>query len=274
MPLVVLTYPGHFFFTTLTIRSFLKYHATPDQIYIVADDLSPHAWPDYVGDCQQHYHEFGACVIGASRLETLQAYNKNGWIRQQIIKLCLDQLVNFETCFYTDGDIIFLNAVDPDCVPYSEPGQGNIGQLNQSYVSAMLDIANPGISVNNKSICVSNPAFRTLESRVLQQLRQAVETKTQQKFDLTHVNYQTQDTSSVSEWELIENFKLHKLGRHPNLVKYAPHDYTAVSQPLTFFKHQFLTCYGTDQTIGANWFASQGVTDLDRYWNKIEKISR
>jgi hypothetical protein len=273
-PLVVLTYPGHFLLTALTIKSYLKHHKKPSHISVVVDDLSFMAWPEYVQDCKNYYSQFEATVIPVSSNNIINKFAHNGWVRQQVIKLHLDLLVGFESWFFTDGDIVFLNTVDPATVPYSLPPFSEITNQQNIYVTRMLNIKNPGILVDEQQVCVSNPAFRTMSSKILQQLRATVEGNLGNPFDLTQEPLQHIDSIGVSEWELIENFKHHILQEPLNLIQYAPHDYTVPDSSLTFFKHQFITCYCTDSDIGKEWFEKNSITVPEHEWNHIQKISK
>jgi hypothetical protein len=273
-PLVVLTYPGHFLLTALTIKSHLKHHKDPLCILVVVDDLSFMAWPEYVQDCKSYYSQFGATVIPVSSNNLFNKFDHNSWIRQQVIKLHLDLLVGFESWFFTDGDIVFLNTVDPTTVPYSMPPFSEITNQQNMYVAQMLHIKNPGIVVNDRQVCVSNPAFRTMSSKILQQLRATIESNLGNSFDLIHEPFQHMDSINVSEWELIENFKHHILQEPLNLIQYAPNDYTAPENQLNCFKHRFITCYCTDSGIGKEWFEKNDITVLDHHWEHIQKINR
>ena len=257
MPLVVLTYPGHFLSTVLTIRSYLEYH-TPTEVVVVADDLSPYAWDSYLQDCQDLYW---TPVIPISQVNQPKEFN-NGWIRQQIAKLHLDQLVDLSNWFFTDGDIVFLHAVDPADTPYSIPDYSAISQQQHKYIQELLNISNPGIEVNNRLVCVSDPPFRSMSAQILKQLR-------------NHIGDRIQLTGAgMSEWELIENFRQHVLGESLKLVRYAPHNILNPDKKLDYFSHQFLTHYGTDRNLGKEYFVNQSVTVSDRIWQKIVNISK
>lgn len=273
-PLVVLTYPGHFFLTALTVKSYLKYHPTPCCIDILVDDVSLWTWPGYVEDCKEFYKQFGATVWPMSDHAVVKQFDGNGWIRQQMIKLHLDQILSHESFFFTDGDIVFLNPVEPESVPYSTPGSNYITKDNNCYVETLLGIPQAGIVVDNQQVCVSDPGFRTMHKQLLVKLRQHVEQQLDQAFDTIHKKFQYNNTPSVSEWELIENFKLRVLNQSLDLVKYAPHDQHAVKYTLDFFTHQFITCYCTDVGLGQPWLQAQGITGLNQYWHKIEKIHK
>lgn len=273
-PLVVLTYPGHFLLTAVTIKSYLQHHQTPSKILVIVDDLSYLTWPGYVDDCQTFYQQFRAQIVATSNNSILKNFIHNGWVRQQVIKLHLDLLHDFDSWFFSDGDIVFLNTVEPDTVPYSLPEFSEITRQQNLYVSQMLKLDRPGIILNNRQVCVSNPAFRTMNAKTLQDLRSTIEINLQNTFYKIQEPFQHMDSISVSEWELIENFKCHVLGKKLHLVQYAPHDYVAINSKLDFFKHQFITCYRTDSAIGRTWFESQGIDVLDRYWHRVEKIHK
>lgn len=255
MPLVVLTYPGHFLLTALTIRSYLEYH-TPTDVIIVADDLSPYAWDSYLKDCQDLYW---ATVIPLSQITETIKHN-NGWIRQQIAKLHLDQIIKADSWFFTDGDIVFLHPVDTTHIPYSVPYYGNTTQQQNEYVESMGVPSK--IQVDDQQVCVSNPPFRTMEAATLKELRNY----SGDRLNITG--------PGMSEWELIENFKQKIQHKELNLVRYAPHQLNDSTADLKYFKHQFLTCYSTDKELSREWFASQGVHTTDRLWQILSNIKR
>jgi hypothetical protein len=272
MPLVVLTYPGHFLLTILTIKSYLKYHI-PTEIIVVVDDISNQAWPSYLTDCQEFYNNFELTVTirpSSSILPIIQKFN-SGWIRQQLIKLHLDLIIEPTHWFFTDGDIIFLHSVDPNKLPYSLPlpveGQNN-------YIRAVLGIEQAGIFVNGIQVCVNDPAFRAMDKQTLIDLRNHVEQVHQKSISEIHFNYRKTSSIVVTEWELLESFKLYVQGHTPNLVRYAPHDLMNPPDNLNFFTHQFLTCYNTDQDFSRTWFSDQGITVLDNLWEILSNIKR
>lgn len=272
-PLVVLTYPGHFIFTTLTIKSYLKHHR-PSRIIVLIDDLSPLAWPNYGLDCKNLYGQFDVEILKASDFEIFKKFYKDGWVRQQIIKLYLDTVIDCNEFFFSDGDIVFLHQVDHDSVPYSEPIPTLVTESNNAYVSDLLGIDNPGFFINEKQICVSNPAFRNIKSEWLPDLRSRAEQHIKTSFDDYHVALQYGNAFVMSEWELIENFKYHNLGMQLNLVKYAPNDFFYINHNLDFFDHRFITCYCTDAGVGQQWFLEQEIEEVDKYWHLIKDIHK
>ena len=270
---VILTYPGHYLLTALTIKSYLKYHNTTDFI-VVADDISQQAWPTYINDCQELYSSLTTSVkiIPASTIPEAHEFSGIGWVRQQIIKLHLDQIIDQDTWFFTDGDIVFLHTVDPTEIPYSVPYYNDTTRQQNEYVKLLLG-QDSTIQVDGQQVCVSNPAFRTMEKTVLQQLRAHVEQLHQTSLVKIHQQFLS-NSMGVSEWELIENFKQHVLGKQLKLIKYAPHDISDINADLNFFTHQFLTCYNADKDFGREWFADQSIDVSDKVWQILSNINR
>lgn len=265
MPLVVLTYPGHFLLTSLTIQSYLKFH-TPTSITVIADDLSDLAWPGYLDDCKQQY----VCkIIPLSAIEPAQAFHANPWIRQQIIKLHLDQVLPYDSWFFTDGDVEYCFPAPCNSTPYSIT-QGGPEQVKQNaYVAEMLGIDNPGIyaehphmdwqpGTRRHQVCVSNPPFRTMDSVVLQKLRAHIE----QLHGQSVVQLHQRTAHLVSEWELIANFQTHTLKENINLVYYPT---VPMHKPYTTLLKQSNycgTCYQGDLEFDSVWWQQKGIQDI------------
>lgn len=276
MPLVVLTYPGHFLLTALTIRSYLEHH-TPTEIIVVADDLSPYAWPTYLKDCQDLYW---APVIPVSQIPAAKEFG-NGWIRQQIAKLHLDQILDVDTWFFTDGDVEYCCTAPINTIPYVITRGGPMQDQQNNYVAKMLGIASPvGIyaehphmnwdpTTQRHQVCVSNPPFRTMTSSTLRQLRNHIETL--HNTGIIELHQKLNSECSVSEWELIASFQLHVLKEDIPVVYYptvpirddrgSPFDYCA-------------TCYDTDKAYDRDWWKSKGVGVSDRIWQEVVNISK
>jgi len=273
-PVVILTYPGHYLLTALTIKSYLKYHR-PTNFIVVADDLSLHAWDNYVHDCKKLYQSLipTDCQIQPSSNIIPASQFKSGWVRQQIIKLHLDQVVDFDSWFFTDGDIVFLHSVESTDIPYTTP-DSCVNTSQDQYVTKVLGIANPGIRVNNQRVAVDDPAFRTMTRLVLQGIRQHVQLHHQKSLSELHLEYEAKNSIEISEWQLIENYKQRILGQELKLVKYAPHNLLSVPERLDFFSHQFLTYYGTDANLGRDFFNNYNVTVSDQLWQILSNIQR
>jgi hypothetical protein len=277
-PLVVLTYPGHFMLTALTIQSYLKHH-NPQDILVVVDDISSHAWPEYVDDCKNFYKQK---IITASSLDFLKK-ESSGWIRQQLLKLHLDQLTGLSSWFFTDGDIVFRYPAPMKVIPYSIVRGELVREKQNNFVKHMLGLDTVGICAQNSDIdweptntaqvCVSNPPFRSMTAQDLEALRNYVETLHNQSFVDVWTRCTTRFDCLASEWELLENFKTH-VQQQPSHLTYYPtcpkdHVKTKQSGP-DFCEHHFMS----DASFGRDELAKLNIEVTDQIWQHLEKISK
>ena len=268
LPLVVLTYPGHFFLTAVTIQSYFE-HNPQSPVTIIADDLSSLTWPEYLEDCTKTYN---CKVIPVSKLDVAHEFADH-WIRQQIVKLHLDQLLDLESWFFSDGDIRYHFPAPNNSTPFSIVK--NINQNQNSYVSHILNIESAGIytehpdmdwvpGTTHHQVCVSNPPFRTMQANTLVQLRNYVET--QHSVSLAQLHKQLDQSLSMSEWELIANFQQHILAQDINLIYYPT--VPIEQEPDPNQNPCCGTCYSNDQAVGRSWFETQNITVSDDIWTK------
>lgn len=281
--------------TALTIRSYFS-HAEAVPVTIIADDISRYAWPDYISDCTSFYADLAdlITVIPMSSLPEAQFYNQsqNGWLRQQLVKLYLDRIIDYPTCFFTDGDMQFQFRPPRDSVPFTitNSPQDTVRARQNAYVSQMLQIPNPGIVVTHPhmdfapncraQVCVSNPPFRTMRAQTLQQLRQHIWDLRGQTIEESHTwmynmcEYLPNGDAPFleSEWELIENFRVHVLGEDINPVYYP-------AVPMSFTGHypsvgmEFcVTTYVSDQGLGRDWFRDNNLEVPDQVWQRLAQI--
>jgi hypothetical protein len=303
MPLVVLTYPGHFLLTCITIKSFLRYN-TSVPITVIVDDLSCYCWSEYVAHCEIFYKALAPSVsiVSVSQLPEAHVYAKNkqpanGWIRQQIIKLHLDKLIPYPVWFFTDGDVQFHFPVPHNSVPYSiiNPNKNpadNIQSRQNLYVAKMLDIPTPGIITQHPhmdwapecraQVCVSNPPFRTMQASTLKQLRQHIQDTHGLDVLQTHLwlynNLHTGDGDASfieSEFELIENFRTHVLQEDVQLIYYPTIPWEPDPKSTNRGNIEFCTTwYITDAQLGKSWFEQQNMFISDSLWQQLEQIRK
>lgn len=295
LPLVILTYPGHFLLTALTIKSFLLHNSTTS-ITIVVDNLSRYCWPEYVAECEKFYKTLAKTVsiVTVSQLPEAHVYNQptNGWIRQQIVKLHLDKLIEYPVWFFTDGDTQFYFPVPVDLVPYTITNcTDDIRPRQNLYVAKMLDIPNPGIITQHphmdwapecrSQVCVSNPPFRTMQAVTLQKLRQHIRKLRGQDIPQAHTwLYDTMHIAGCdapfieSEWELIENFRAHVLHEDLNLIYYPTVPWTDRAANHTNNIEFCTTCFASDAQLGRSWFEQQDILISDSVWQRLEQISK
>lgn len=265
-PLVVLTYPDHFLLTALTIQSYLKHH-TPSSITVIADDLSDRAWPNYIKNCEQQYN---CSVVPVSTITSAVPFSNNSWIRQQIVKLHLDQVLTDDVWFFTDGDVEYCFPVPYNTVPYSIVRVDQERSSHNDYVTMMLGIDTPGIYAqhpdidwrpdNRDQVCVSNPPFRTMQAHTLQLLRAHVEQQHQKSMIQIHQKL----ACLMSEWELIANFQTHVLKQNIDLVycPTLPMNTNMVSQ-----SNYCKTCYHGDSEFNAEWWHQKEIKDITNRTN-------
>jgi len=277
-PLVVLTYPGHFMLTALTIQSYLTHH-DPQDIFVVIDDISDHAWPEYVDDCKSFYNQK---LITASSLSFLKK-ERSGWIRQQLLKLYLDQLTNLSGWFFTDGDIVFRYPAPANTVPFSIVRGGQVRQMQNNFVKKMLGLSTVGIygqhadidwePSNTTQVCVSNPPFRSMVAQDLVALRAYVENLHNKSFNQVWDDCVCNSEYSVSEWELLENFKTYVQHQPSQLIYYpsCPKDYEKTQESIPdFCEHHFLS----DSQFGRRELEQYNIKVPDRIWHHLQKISK
>jgi hypothetical protein len=281
MPLVVLTYPGHFLLTALTIQSYFQHHPQVPTTVIV-DDISNLCWDTYLDDCEELYN---CKIIKASSINSAVMLKNNPWIRQQIIKLHLDLILPFNEWFFTDGDVEYHFLAPRPAIPYKITRGGETQQKQNNYVSKVLGISNPGIFASHPhmnwqpgttyhQVCVSNPPFRSMHSDTLIQLREYInQTHTKDIVTLSSQELNNQDYL-MSEWELIANFQMQILKQDINLVYYptVPFDRLPDNRPNQ--PNYCSTGYEQDCAYSRIWWQSKGVEVSDRLWDIISKLEQ
>jgi hypothetical protein len=270
MLLAVLTYPGHFLLTVLSIRSFLTHNAEyqSSALFILIDDISKLAWPTYVSDCTKLYKtHFPNCqIIPLSNFQKFVRFQQWDWARQQIVKLYLDTVVPGNSWFYFDGDIIFHQPVDISAVPYTNVDQ--FADSQNTYVKYMLQIDNVGQWVNDQQVCVSNPPWRLLQANILQKLRAHVLTQHNTELDQLHFDQIQWSWNGMSEWELIESFQTHVQKQKVTLEEWGCIPVQALRQSANPW---FGTCFSFESALGLEWFEHQNI-DAKYWWPVVETI--
>lgn len=274
-PLVVLTYPGHFLLTALTLKTYFQHHSVAP-VTVIVDDLSDRSWPGYLDDCKNLYQ---TDIITTSSLPEAHKFKVHPWIRQQIVKLYLDQLLPFGSWFFSDGDVEYHNPAPYNATPYTFTHGGEVQDRQNKYVSFVLGIDNPGIytehpqmnwvpGTRRHQVCVSNPPFRTMQAKVLQQLRKHIEKihhKTVADIQLTLDT----NTYLMSEWELIANFE-----KEIKLVYYPTVPIGQSIKPQPSQPNYCSTCFSSDSAFDREWWQSKGITVSDQLWQEVARISK
>lgn len=206
---VILSYPAHLLQSALTIRSIRRFHPEIDRCIVVIDNWSNLAWPDYVNDAREFYTGLGAETICATDLDFL-AETWNPWVRQQSIKLYLDQLIPTESWLFLDGDCVLL---EPWPVGVRSMHRVPFGQLSEwfnQYVSWMLQVPNwQGLKDSEGRYTTSSaPPVRDMNSGDLEELRKYIFQIHQEEVWQIHQRRQTDTEFVPSEWELIDCFDM------------------------------------------------------------------
>jgi hypothetical protein len=286
---VILTYPGHFHLTQLTIRS-VREHIQPKDITVIVDDWSFLTWDGYVNDCKQAYN--GCNVINTLQFEFLKPFEGDSWMRQQMVKLNLHKILPFDKWFFSDGDIQFFHDIPEDVTPWvivtipmdiwenwnNAPLADKGTLLMANYVNSMLGLTNfwelPADykkASPNKVVATSAIPFRDMNKQILNDLEEFLVSRFNQDLVGIHVDVMKDPTKAMSEWELIEAFK--KYIKHDDLtmVHITPQDIDTIKHHKYPDDLYFLMHFLHDEELGADWFADQGIKINDEIWQKIPK---
>lgn len=218
---VIVTYPGHFFQTRMTIDSIKYFYPDISQIYVAYDDATIEHWPDYLKDCRSFYNSNSNYVpiefVSFSQINPNIQKCKIGWYRQQLIKCCIDQGIPGDEWFVVDGDVIFDERVDVAGVTpvHHRPERDDpLSKLVLNYIRFALGIGqHPLLADGNYKVTSAIP-FRILTRKMLQTLRNRVEQNIGGEFVARHVEMvhaqelivysEETDKMVMHEWELIE----------------------------------------------------------------------
>jgi len=276
----------------MTIQSFFR-HNVCGPVTVIVDDLSRHCWPGYVAQCEDFYNTLTPLVrvVRVSQLPEASTYNQPtaGWLRQQIVKLHLDKLIEYPVWFFTDGDVQFHFPAPFDSVPYTITNRtDDIRPRQNLYVTRMLDIPNPGIVAQHPhmnwapdctaQVCVSNPPFRTMQAQTLRQLRQHIKDLRGQTIPEAHswlyddLHHNGDAPFIESEWELIENFRMHVLEEDLKLIYYPTVEWDGLADNHAKNIEFCTTCFSSDAQLGRSWFEQQDIFVPDSVWQQLENI--
>jgi hypothetical protein len=289
---VILTYPGHFHLTQLTIRS-VREHIQPKDITVIVDDWSFLVWDGYVEDCKQTYTNCN--IIHTSQFEFLKPFEGNSWMRQQMIKLNLHKILDFNDWFFTDGDIEFYHDIPKNITPYSVrtipmsewevystlPLADRGTELMANYVNNMLGLSNfwdlpaPFIKEGpNRVISSSGVPFRDMNKHLLEELEQFLTTKFNTDLATIHVAVMKDNTQAMTEWELMEAYRKYIRKEDLIMVRFLPHNKDHIEEAkrnlhIDAEEYYYLMHFLPDSDLGPNWFAEQGIKINEEIWQKI-----
>ena len=289
---VVISFPGHFLLTKLTIESLVHQYNNIEKIYIVYDDNLSDGWPNYVDDASAFYCMSKKNFISFGEIDQNIPTCAMGWYRQQLVKCCIDKFFIGDQWFVVDGDVIFDDAIDlknitpVDIRPeFSAESTQPLSLAVINCVKTMLDIeTHPLLSDGQYKITSSIP-FRILERPTLEYLRQRVEQYLGGDFveKITEfcrdqkllVNDDTGNQMVMHEWELIEavnhmlypdRFRIKHIGSGYEHLKH-----TSNLSPGYRFRQGFMY----DYQVHRPWFEAQLSEPItESTWNKVEHFGK
>jgi hypothetical protein len=285
---VVLTYPGHFYLSQITIKS-LKKHINPNNITVIVDDISTLTWDGYVDDCKLTYVDCN--IIQTSNFDFLKIFEGDPWIRQQMVKLLLHKILPFNEWFFTDGDIEFFQDIPYDITPYTiatipmdvwdnwetAPMEDKGALQMANYINSMLDITDFWCLPAdyplkpNKLIVTSGVPFRDMFASRLKDLQSWIEHKHQKSLIEIHKKMMEQRSVEIamSEWELMEAFRLYVRNEDLKMCRISPQSDETI---LTIYEGDdlhFITRFQQDSSLSKEFFSAKGIKISEKIWSKI-----
>lgn len=108
MKLIIFAYPLHYHICQLSLRHALNTLGDISDVVIIWDDLNRPKLEHSFNLSQQLAQQTSAQVIKTSEIKLVKN-QRNGWIRQQLVKLHLHKLFNDDAWILLDGDTVIRN---------------------------------------------------------------------------------------------------------------------------------------------------------------------
>jgi hypothetical protein len=264
---VVPTYPAHFYQTELTLRSVIQHMDTVEKIIVIADNISNLAWSDYLQDCADVYKPYHVQIIPVSTISVANQFRQVPWVRQQIVKLHLDQIIEPAEWLLIDGDTQ-LNTAPPTIgrfcsrTPYQgisldirDPQPGEKTSQMIFYVRQVMKDQYSGFQDHEgKYITASHPPIHRMSAEVLESLRSHVSKQHSRSFADLHLDIALDDRYSVTEWDLIEWYS---------------RQYLDLSDHWLFDQSWFCSTWSCDRELGQTWFVEQALEIDPAIWARL-----
>jgi hypothetical protein len=191
-----------------------------------------------------------------------------GWIRQQFIKLYLDEMLCTDTWFVMDSDCILTSTIEPNTIPYStDLGVDIIGEKFQNYWDFMYQQP-----IKHDVFTHANP-FRFLDRELLVGLKHHIEQLHGMSFTDIHMPLLKNgiiscemDNMIMSEWDLIEYYRANIIKQPMNMITVGLHilPYDNIVEGI-----YVSTIYGQDSDLGKKWFSDNGIIISDTEFKGI-----
>jgi len=279
--IAVITYPGHCVTTLLTIKNLLNLTDWQVPVYLFVDDIGQqyNTWDgDYIQDIQEFYN-FDFRVVKFS--EFGWPYIWDGWLTQQLVKLNIDRFLPGDLWYVTDGDVYLKEMLNYGSTPFNYVPRRNklIHAQNRSYLQHILKTPNILLEKNNRLLFTHHAPFRWVEKHHLMRLREYVSKIHVNDFNLVHLHLikeeriigfgPTEESLSMTEWDLLEVFRANILGEDIGLEFWPLRIDADVENQAKFW-----TFFGTDKDIDPQWFEQYDVQIPQNIQEKILTISR
>ena len=190
----------------------------------------------------------------------------------------MDQILPYDTWFFTDGDVEFHYPAPQNVIPYVITRGGQLQNDQNNYIADLLDIPNPGVwaehphmnwdpGTRRHQVCVSSPPFRTMQAETLIKLRLHIEKIHNAPLSQLLINAD----HSLSEWELLASFQNTVLEQNIPTVYYPTNPIGEVNKGNIQYCS---TCYTTDSAFDRDWWKEKNIVVNDRLWNNVVDISK
>jgi hypothetical protein len=213
MTLVLFAYPGHFRIMQLAHRHALAAFENVDNIVVVWDDLFE-TDVDYIGQLETCMP--GCQIIYTSNLEQCRD-EKDGWLRQQYIKLNLHKFLSGSSWILLDGDTVLRNPrpliKDDTIIVYGDPWE---------YYEPYFDFIKHALALDKEDTPSFMSPYWLCERAVLE----AIEADSQARHGCNIVavwkQYQTQcgQCRALSEVELYGLFAVKRMNKKFQFVSH------------------------------------------------------
>jgi hypothetical protein len=287
---VIITYPGHFLTTALTIQNIQQQYDFDAPYHIYIDNLGPQVWPTYTVEFQTFltsvfphlqfkWHYFSEFGFGKPIWD--------GWLRQQMIKLNLDHATPGNHWYVSDSDVMINHPLQEDQTPFRFINNPShlINRQQEAYNGFMLGIDDPRVRYHEKPVFTHHAPFRFVRRETLEGLRTYVGQLHSRDFNMLHSSLMKQEKiiafgptpehMSMTEWDLLELYRSRILQQPLNMRYYlGKHDWHYDREPCDQDPVQFWTFFGTDRDMSRQWFAEQGIIVSDSVWHRLMTIHR
>jgi hypothetical protein len=285
----LINYPGHFLSTLGTIKNFHEITHWRSPWYIFVDDLGPQFkdWDgNYLDDLKSavdaNFPDLNPTYITFSDFNF--PYVWDGWLRQQMVKLNLQQFLPGDIWYVTDGDVICERLIGANEIPYNYQTTHNplINAQQKSYMQQMLG-SRDSLTLDGEEIYTHHIPVRWVTRDDLDNLNRHVSDVNGNGMNMVHFNLMqseqiigygpTPEHMSMTEWDLLEIWRILVDGQAPDYQYWLIND--GVTRPQFNKTPTWVdTFFGTDRDFDIKHFTNQGLTVTVEQWEKCQTISR